>query len=175
MVRSTFGARRIEHNRRAKRPNNEMTGIRTILTCVLVTWAAGCTQPRKAENSRPPEVAAVQIISMPPNGGYAQCRFSKDGKIDGGHSSGGRVHTQTGNLTAAQLKAMWSAVASLDHKAFTHGSTIDSSSRGKMTLVLHCSGGLPAAKLSWKFAEQPEESTIKALVDLMMKHRIGGW
>lgn len=134
-----------------------------------------------AENStgRGTGIKQVMYQVVPLGGGMANVDYSDDGKITGGHLSGDNppfVHIDNGQLPGDKLKELWAAAGKVllalgEKKKIDHA---NGAYRGVSRLTIS-GDGVVLLEITWKAGEKCPERDAAGLLELVMKHRIGGW
>ena len=139
-------------------------------------------QARRNLRLRDPQSGAQKItkirIKVWPPDGMAECQWTPDGTVEGGHASGGpavRMYTDTKKISPQKVKQIWQAAESLPRTAFAPDAVLRrEKSKGIGHVLLFFEGG-SAARLSWPFRGQHADPKVRALSKLLHENRTGGW
>jgi hypothetical protein len=150
------------------------------LLLILVGAPPSATSPVVADAGRVKAPMVLQSISYevrPTGGGMAFCSYERDGHTTGGHLSGDQppfVHQDAQVLPAAVITRLFELAAALGPELLSARQVPDASWGGAAQLSITFVGGA-SASLSWKANEQPGDARVKALLDFISVHHVGGW
>jgi len=121
----------------------------------------------------------VQIdIGVHPGGrGMANCGWTKDGKVTGGHLSGDDppfVHIDESTIPKEILDDIWKEAEALGEAVFSLNVAQDPKWTGYNELMISFETGDPM-RVCWPFGEENRDQRLKRLLDLLFKNKIGGW
>lgn len=131
-----------------------------------------------------PAFKEVKIESLPQGWGYAQKTLTADGKIRGGHLSGGpdapRVYESEEKCKAADMKLIADLVADVldagkkrpDKKE--EPPAMDRSRHGYKRLTIICGDGTGLTFVA-KFSDEFENAKVQTLHNTIAKYRAGAW
>ena len=113
-------------------------------------------------------------IHVNPVDGYATCEFRSDGWAEGGHESGGFVHTEQGEIPAEGIAAIWEAASVLNPSLYPVGTSALRDCVACIDLFIYYDDGR-VMHISWPFGEEHPDYTVQTLVELIYEYNIGGW
>ena len=120
---------------------------------------------------------SVEIKVMPKEG-MAFCKYFRDGKLRGGHVSGGpavRVFEADGKVGSGVTNEIWTLAGDLQKRHVVKGpATWNAASRDKNHIIVTTEDGQELV-VSWPFKGKPEDAQAKELSELLLKHHVGGW
>lgn len=148
----------------------------------LLVLAAGLVAVAAAACFAPGSLAAqaitsIGLIVVPADAGSAQVYFAPDGAVRGGHRSGDSVpfvHQAEGRVSRATVGALWRAARALGDSLLTSQDSVPTGGRGYNRLEIERVGRDPAF-IVWPVGTEHPNAHVRALVRLMLDHRVGGW
>ena len=136
------------------------------------------------KNPRPPnkpdDFTMIGIESLPQGWGLAQRTLTPNGKIRGGHLSGGpkatRVFESVEDCKASDLKTVRVLVAKIKMlKAEETKSLLpDRDKQGYKRVSISCEGG-KTLYFTKKWGEKFEDGNVQAVWDILSKYKAGAW
>jgi hypothetical protein len=124
----------------------------------------------------PRGVDRVSITSRPAHG-VAHCDFWRNGRVEGGHLSGGPrpfVHQRKGKLSWAARRKIWSAIDDLDPETLKICEKPRPDWKAHMQMDFYRQKQ-HVASFAWRFEGQHKNPKVRAVAELLFKHKIGGW
>lgn len=147
---------------------SETLGVKNLLLLLMLAVAGHAAEI---------PIQSVEIKVMPEQG-MAFCRYTRDGKLHGGHVSGGpavNVHEANGQVKKPIIDEIWTLASDLRKRGVVSGPVSwDNQSRRHHHIVVSLEGGTEL-RLSWREKGQPSDKVARKLADLLLRHHIGGW
>ncbi len=136
----------------------------------------------KAINNDTDDDKRIDKVSIEVNGkaGHAYCVYSRSASGKSGTAKGGHMRMKTpptvyedsGKVQGGLILKIWEAAeAALPHMKNATGK-FPKDGEERVTVILRV-GSTKAA--TWKIGKAPAKDEVKALADLLMKYRVGGW
>ncbi len=145
-----------------------------VLCWLAMLVVSGCaSQPEKSGRADAIRSVAIRVMG---DRGQASCEYSVDGSTRGGHLSGGPVpfvHQDNARLGPEIIGAIWRAAGEvLDAGLLVEGGASRARESSEIDLVMDDGRHF---SLAWPSSSPPDDPRLRRLVDLALKHRIGGW
>lgn len=147
--------------------------IRTLFG-ILAVAATACLAPGGLAAQA---ITSIGLIVVPADAGSAQVHFAPDGTVRGGHLSGDPVpfvHQAEGRISRRTVAALWRAVRALGDSMLATQDSVPTLGRGCHRIEIE-RAGLEPAFIVWPFGTEHPDARVRALVRLMLAHRVGGW
>jgi hypothetical protein len=141
---------------------------------ILAVAGAACSSPGRLTAQA---ITSIGLIVVPADAGSAQVYFAPDGAVRGGHRSGDSVpfvHQAEGRVNRATVGALWRAAHALGDSLLTRQDSVPTGGRGYNRLEIERTGREPAL-IVWPVGTEHPNALVRALVRLMLAHRVGGW
>jgi len=125
----------------------------------------------------PRKIIGIYLEAHPGGRGMANCSWTEDGKVHGGHLSGDDppfVHIDEGTVPKEIRDEIWKEAEALDDAVLALDMMPDPKWNGYNQLMITFETGDPM-RYCWPFGEKDQDPRFKPLLDLLFKHRIGGW
>lgn len=140
----------------------------------LFLAAAACLAPGHLAGQT---ITSIGFVVVPADAGSAQVYFAPDGTVRGGHRSGDPVpfvHQAEGRINRGTVAALWRAGRALGDSLLTTQDSVPTGGRGYNRIEIERVDREPAF-IVWPFGSEHPDARVRALVRLMLAHRVGGW
>jgi hypothetical protein len=158
-----------------------MARVAALAAAILLALPLGVGGCRGRRAARPAEIASLTyVITLGAGGagGTATVAYRRDGHEYGGHLSGDMqrpwVHQDEGTVDTAVVAALWSAARALGDSVRTKREQPQADWNGYTLLQIGYTDST-VATLAWRPMAEHQDPRVRALVSVMLEHKIGGW
>lgn len=124
-----------------------------------------------------PDIAGLALKVMPVSGGTNYVEFDTTGFVRGGRISGDSapvVHEDTARITPAEAHDLFARAMALGDTILRYDPTPPDEPRGSQVLAILFQNG-SQVRIVWPVGRDPADPGVKALVQQMLSHKVGGW